>query len=61
MTRGKDKKGNTGHVHKFYLGAILQNVMAVYTQLHPEAKDKLSFMRICLELSGELIEYVTTL
>ena len=43
------------------MGAILQNVMAVYTQLHPEAKDKLSFMRICLELSGELIEYVTTL
>ena len=60
-TGGKDKKGSTGHVHKFYMGAILQNVMAVYTQLHPETKDELSFMQMCLELSGELIEYVTTL
>lgn len=60
-TGGKDKKGSRGHVHKFFMAAMLQNTFALYRHLRPNSTTEMTFLQLGIMLSNELIDYVQSM
>ena len=52
---GKQKSGQEGHVHKFLMASLLQNIFNAYKTINNDfTKD---FQTMCIELSDEIYAY----
>jgi hypothetical protein len=58
---GKGKEGASGHIHKFFMRAIVNNTINIHNHLKVELGPSLIYRKNCEQLAVELLQYCNTL